>query len=101
MRTENYYFPESFFRSIILHLPGQFAFFHVLAGERVVSTELVLLSAEHIYLLPCDPYKVALVNRPNDLLKHAIIEWGGRTGRRAFVLGGGYAGPDGIFRYKR
>jgi hypothetical protein len=39
--------------------------------------------------------------RPNDLLKHEIILWARETGKKAFVLGGGYGSDDGIYRYKK
>ena len=39
--------------------------------------------------------------RPNDFLKDAIIKWCNETGRKYFVLGGGYHKEDGIYRYKR
>lgn len=99
--ASGYYFSEVFFRSIVHDLAGQFAFFHVLAGQRVVSTELVLASPTHLYSFLGGTLAEAFADRPNDLLKHAVVEWGGRTGRRAYVLGGGYGGPDGIFRYKQ
>ena len=38
---------------------------------------------------------------PNDLLKHDVIEHAAAGGLSAYVLGGGYAPGDGIFRYKR
>jgi hypothetical protein len=96
----DYYFSESFFRTLAERLPGQYAFFHVLHQDRIVSTELVLVSATHMYSFLGGTLKDAFDLRPNDLLKHAVIEWGAARGKRAFVLGGGYGADDGIFRYK-
>jgi hypothetical protein len=45
--------------------------------------------------------ETAFDKRPNDLLKHEAITWGHDTNRTHFVLGGGAAGEDGIFKYKR
>lgn len=98
--ARGYYFPEAFFRSILREMPGQFAFFHVLSGERVVSTELVLDSAEHVYSFLGGTREEAFDLRPNDLLKHEVIRWARERGKRAFVLGGGVEPADGIFRYK-
>jgi len=96
-----YYFPRDFFESILRDLAGQFAFFHVLSGTRVVSTELVLVSADNLYSFLGGTLGEAFAQRPNDLLKHEIILWGQQAGKRAFVLGGGYAADDGIYRYKK
>lgn len=95
-----YYFPESFFHRIVRGLPGQFAFFHTLHEEKVVSTELVLISVDNVYSFLGGTLAEAFDLRPNDLLKHSIIEWAREQGKKNFVLGGGYNGRDGIFRYK-
>ena len=96
-----YYFPRGFFETIVRELAGQFVFCHVLDKTRVVSTELVLVSAENIYSFLGGTLADAFAQRPNDLLKHEIILWGRQAGKRAFVLGGGYEGEDGIYRYKK
>ncbi len=95
-----YKFPREFFDQICSRLAGHFAFFHVLKGQAVLSSELVLLSAATIYSFLGGTRVEAYALRPNDLLKHHIITWGHRAGKKTFVLGGGYGGPDGILRYK-
>ena len=99
--TSGYYFPRGFFTTIVRELPGQFAFFHALHAGRVVSTELVLLSARSLYSYLGGTDQDAFDLRPNDLLKFEICRWGRSQRRTRFVLGGGYAPDDGIFRYKR
>jgi hypothetical protein len=96
-----YYFPRKFFETLIRDLPGQFIFCHVLDRGRVVSTELVLVSAENIYSFLGGTLADAFSQRPNDLLKHEVILWGRQAGKLAYVLGGGYHGEDGIYRYKK
>ena len=96
-----YFFSREFFACLIRGLPGQFVFFHALLAGRVVSTELVLLSAENMYSFLGGTLAEAFAQRPNDLLKHEAILWGRQAGKRAFVLGGGYDGEDGIYRYKK
>lgn len=98
--ARRYHFSEHFFRGICEHLEGQFSFFHTIAGDRVVSSELVLVSSDYLYSFLGGTASDAFELRPNDLLKHEIIRWGRAMGRRAFVLGGGYEPDDGIFRYK-
>ena len=96
-----FYFPREFFRTIIDELAGQFVFFHAVHGERIVSTELVLSSADTLYSFLGGTERSAFDLRPNDLLKVEVMRWGQEHGKARFVLGGGYAADDGIFRYKR
>ena len=98
--ADAYRFSRAFFERIVSGLAGSFAFFHALDRDRVVSTELVLVSADHIYSFLGGTVEDAFASRPNDLLKHEIITWARASGKRAFVLGGGYGGEDGIYRYK-
>lgn len=95
-----YRFSSEFFATIVRDLRGSFAFFHVIHGDRIVSTELVLVSDHHVYSFLGGTLEDAFELRPNDLLKHQVIEWARDQGKRAFVLGGGYGSDDGIFRYK-
>jgi len=101
MAPERYYFSEEFFGGLIRHLAGSFAFFHLFAGGKMVATELVLISADNIYSFLGGTIEEAFEVRANDFLKHSIIEWGCNAKKKAFVLGGGFAGLDGIFRYKK
>jgi hypothetical protein len=95
-----YDFPAEFFRRIQSHLPGCHTWFHAVLEGVTIATELVLLSPHRAYSFLGGTDERYFAQRPNDLLKVAIIEWCRDTGRRAFVLGGGYEPSDGIFRYK-
>jgi lipid II:glycine glycyltransferase (peptidoglycan interpeptide bridge formation enzyme) len=99
--ARSHYFSRVFFQRLVDRLTGQFLFCHVYRGSRVVSTELVLLSPSRMYSFLGGTAADAFDDRPNDLLKHAVIEWGMEHGKHAYVLGGGYHDGDGIFRYKR
>ena len=96
-----YCFPRSFFEAIRDGLSGQHVFLHAVLEGRVVSTELALVSAERVYSFLGGTDETAFDQRPNDLLKHELILWAQRAGKRAFILGGGYTADDGIFRYKK
>lgn len=97
---EDYYFDRTFFERLISRMPESFVFFHVLQGNTVISTELALLSRAHMYSFLGGTLAQHFELRPNDLLKHAAIEWACSRGLQAFVLGGGYGAEDGIYRYK-
>lgn len=73
---------------------------HVFDGDRIISTELLLLSADSIYSFLGGTRDSAFEKRPNDLLKHEVISWGAEHGYKWYVLGGGVAPGDGIFKYK-
>ncbi|MEP6622104.1 MAG: GNAT family N-acetyltransferase, partial [bacterium] len=97
---ERYYFPREYFERLHATLPGQFRYFHAIREGSVLSTELVLVSSENVYSFLGGTREDAFEHRPNDILKHAIMDWAVSQGKRHFVLGGGYAPDDGIFRYK-
>lgn len=95
------YFDRVFFDALHDAIPGQFAYFHALAGGAVVSTELVLVSEDVVYSFLGGTEEGRYALRPNDLLKYEIILWAKAQGKRCFVLGAGAAGDDGVLRYKR
>lgn len=99
--SSGYYFPREFFEAIQRNLAGQFAFFHVVLDENIVSTELVLLSHDVSYSFLGGTDSSYFDLRPNDLLKYEIIRWSRSKSLKHFVLGGGAAPNDGIERYKR
>jgi lipid II:glycine glycyltransferase (peptidoglycan interpeptide bridge formation enzyme) len=98
--STRYYFLRDYFERLATNLAGQFKYFHVLHERRVISTELVLVSADSVYSFLGGTREEAFEHRPNDLLKVSIIEWAREQGKQHFVLGGGYRENDGIFRYK-
>lgn len=97
-----YYFERPFFQTFEDDLPGSFVLAEVFDPEgQLVSTELVLQSERFLYSYLGGTRKEAFPHAPNDLLKHAVIEYGRESGKEGYVLGGGYAPNDGIFRYKK
>lgn len=92
----------SFFASLGSELAGSYSVFVVRDPTgRAVSVEFVLESDRYLYSFLGGTLSEAFPLTPNDLLKHEAVLHGHRTGRRGYVLGGGYGGQDGIFRYKR
>lgn len=96
-----YYFEPSYFENINRSLKGRYIYFHVWQNEQIISTELVLYSQDYAYSFLGGTLEDFYPMRPNDLLKFEIIKWCKETGRKAFILGGGYHPDDGIFRYKK
>lgn len=98
--ASQFFFSKEFFASLAAALGDQALFVYVLSGEAIVSVELALLSRHRMYSFLGGTLEEAFALRPNDLLKHELILWGRETGRREFILGGGYGSDDGIFQYK-
>lgn len=99
--SQYYYFNDGFFRHIIDKLGEQACFFHAIYEDKVISTELVLISEENMYSYLGGTLADFFDLRPNDLLKHNIILWGHENHKKCFILGGGYEENDGIYHYKK
>lgn len=97
---DEYYFKEDFYQQID-SMTGNYAYFHVLLDEKIISTELVIMGSENMYSYLGGTYCDYFAYRPNDFLKCEIIKWGIEHSYKRFVLGGGYGSDDGIFRYKK
>jgi hypothetical protein len=99
--SQGYYFPRSFFETFIQALAGHFTFVHALAGGRVISSEIVLLSAEHAYSYlggtPAEAFRLG----PNYLINTKSSLWCPARGTKAVWLGGGSQPNDGILRSKQ
>jgi len=98
---EYFYFPKSFFEKIASYIPYNYLFFHVLKDGAIISTELVLISEQYVYSFLGGTDQEFYAMRPNDFLKDEVIKLCVDSGKKGFVLGGGYRVDDGIFRYKR
>jgi hypothetical protein len=98
---DSYYFDEMFFPKLNLSLAGQYMYFHAMHGGEIISTELVLISADSVYSFLGGTRGDKFSLSPNDLLKYEIIKWAKGRGKKHFVLGGGSQPEDGVYRYKR
>ena len=98
---EEYYFDMNYFLDIKNKLSDNALFIFVLKEEKVISVELVLLNNHVAYSFLGGTLKEYYEYRPNDYLKHTLIENLQQRGLDYFVLGGGVSLEDGIFKYKR
>lgn len=98
--TSFYYFPDEFFEALHQNLGGHFAYFHAWYGGKVISTELVLLSARNVYSYLGGTESEGFPLRANELIKHTIVKWAKVQGKQFLVLGGGREPGDGLERYK-
>ena len=96
-----YYFSGDFYDSVHRDLKGNYIYAHTLAGGRVISTELLLYNGTYVHSFLGGTLEAFFDLRPNNILKHEVIQWAKARGISFFLLGGGYREGDGIFRYKR
>ena len=98
---ESYFHSLGFFQGLSSSLHGNYVYANAIYRDTVVSTELVLISANAIYSFLGGTDASSFEVRPNDLLKHEVCLWARSQGKQYYVLGGGYRKDDGIFRYKK
>jgi len=99
--TDFYYFNRNYFETISKNLSDNSAYFHVLDNGKIVSTELVIYSSQTVYSFLGGTADEAFNKRPNDLLKYHVMIWAREHRISNYVLGGGYAPEDGVYRYKK
>lgn len=96
-----YRFPESFLRRHFEHMPGSTYLAVVeLEGETIAAALFLGWGTRLSYHLGGSKER-ALDLRPNDALMHGVIEWAHEQGFTTVHLGGGYAGDDSLFSFKR
>lgn len=81
-------------------LLGRYVYVHAWHDDRIVSSDLLLVSAASVFYFRGGTLADKLDTRANQMLKHEAILWAKREGKRAFLLGGGVQGEDALFRYK-
>jgi hypothetical protein len=98
---EKFIFPQAFYDQLKTGLPRNSHMFYSVLEGTTVSVEMVLSSETAVYSFLGGTRDECFDVRPNNLLKHEIIKWARERGYRSFLLGGGPAGEDGIFEFKR
>jgi hypothetical protein len=73
--SEHYYFPRTYFEAIHQGLLGSFMYFHALHKEVMVSTELILISAENVYSFLGGTESSAFSVCPKGLERNNIYEF--------------------------
>lgn len=96
---DSFYFDKSFFEDIN-NMENNAAYFYVLSGDKVISTELVIYDKNNCYSYLGGTDSDYFPLRPNEILKYEIIKWAYTKNLKNFVLGGGYGSDDGIYNYK-
>ena len=96
-----YYFKENYFLAMEKEMPGKFRYFYALAGQEIVSCELVLHHGDYCHSFLGGTKRDALPLAANPILKLEIIKFYKELGCKYYMLGGGSAPDDGIFNFKK
>ena len=81
--------------------PENSAICNIYYENKVISSELILISDESIFSFLGGTDDNYFDKRPNDLLKFEMINWARDNNLKYYVLGGGYGFEDGIYKYKK
>jgi len=99
--SEFYYFSAEYFATLCRTISGQFHFFYAVAGEQIVSCELVLHHGKYAHSFLGGTRRESLPLSANPMLKREIIRYLKALGCEYFLLGGGTHPDDGIFQFKK
>lgn len=99
--ANSFFYPLQTFEDFALNSGNFCCFSFIYDSGTVVSCEMTLHSNECMYSFLGGTLEESFDKRPNDLLKHELINWGRNNGYKYFILGGGFGSNDGIFRYKK
>lgn len=101
--AEHFKMPLDAFTRYVSNATGNCSFVFAIAKfEGVcISAEMILIGSREGYSFLGGTRASAFAVRPNDLLKHEAILYLTEMGLAEYVLGGGVAPDDGIFKYKR
>lgn len=99
--NDEYLFSMEYFLSVKNSMAYNALFIFIFKDESAISAELVLLNTYVAYSFLGGTLEEYFLYRPNDYLKHILIETLKERGLSFFILGGGVSPDDGIFKYKR
>ena len=98
---KHFFYSFQDFSFFIQNNPESSAICNIYFQDKVISSELVLVSNDSIYSFLGGTDENYFNKRPNDFLKFEMINWARNNNKKYYVLGGGYGYEDGIFKYKK
>ena len=99
--TEQYYNSKEKLTNFIKNCPNNCAIVLTFKDEIAIASEIVLLSNDSLFSFIGGTLSNYFNLRPNEILKHDVIDWGFKKGFKYYVLGGGLGKEDGIYVYKK
>ena len=99
--SEQYYNSKEKLTIFMKNCPKNCAIALTFKDRIPIASEIVLLSNDSMFSFIGGTKSDYFNLRPNELLKHDVIEWGLNKGYKYYVLGGGLGKEDGIYHYKK
>ncbi len=96
-----YYFPRSFYETLLRELPENTLFANAYYEDEIVSMDLILYQGPYAHLFLSGTLPEHLDKSPNTKLKHESFRYLKERGVEHYLLGGGHKGQDGVYKYKR
>jgi len=96
-----YYFSDNYFTSLNKKMGTNISYFFTQIKNKTISCELVTYKNHNAYSFLGGTLSEYFSYRPNDILKHQIINHLRKEGCKYFCLGGGVSEGDGIYKYKK
>lgn len=99
--AHRYFYSLDYFENLISNNSDCCAIALIFYKNKVVSTELLLLSDKTIYSYLGGTDSDYFFTRPNDFLKYQVLDWARKKGFMFYVLGGGQQDNDSLYKYKK
>lgn len=98
---EQYYNSKKKLTTFMKNCPNNCAIVLTYKDSTAIASEIVLLSNDSLFSFIGGTLSDYFSLRPNEILKHDVIDWGLNKGFKYYVLGGGLGKEDGIYVYKK
>jgi hypothetical protein len=98
---EQYYNSKEKLTVFMKNCPENCAIVLTFKDDTAIASEIVLLSNDSMFSFIGGTLSDYFALRPNEILKHDVINWGYGRGYKYYVLGGGLGKEDGIYNYKK
>lgn len=97
----NYFFSLNYFKHLVINNPENTLLILICKEDVPISTELILLDKNTMYSFLGGTVAEFFNLRPNDFLKMEAMKWGRTNGFAKYILGGGRANEDSLYKYKK
>lgn len=96
-----YYFDKEFFNKLQKELQGQYVYTKALLNGKTISSYLILYGKTYAFGFLGGTLEEFFDYEPATFLEYQTIKWLKEKGVDRYIIGGGYKGEDGLYRYKK
>lgn len=98
---EFYYFDKDFFGKLQNELDGHYVYTKAVLDGKTISSYLILYGKTYAFGFLGGTLEEYFDYEPATFLEYQTIKWLKEKGKDYYIIGGGYKGEDGLYRYKR